>query len=103
MKDVKNYEMFKGLQMPLTFMSFKGKYIYYGFASLAIGLVVCVLVILIVGNNIIGGLAWIGSTLACFGYTAIQQKKGLYRKKKKTGVFTVKSKYIFNNERKENQ
>lgn len=103
MKQAKNYEMYKGLQMPLTFMNFKGKYIYYGFASLAIGLIICVLVILIVGNNIIGGLAWIGSTLAGFGYTAMQQKKGLHRKDEQTGVFIVKSKYTFNNGKKEEQ
>lgn len=89
------YEMFKGLQMPLTFMGFKGKFIYYGFASLAIGLFTCVLAILIVGNNIIGGLAWIISTLLGLGYTTFQQKRGLYRKNLKTGVFIVQPKYTF--------
>ena len=80
------YKVYKGLQRPLVYRGFKGKYIYYGIGALVAGL-------------LLGGLAmsliniWLGLfvLIACIAgglvLTAAKQKAGLHRKTRSKGVF----------------
>lgn len=82
------YNVYKGLQKPLIFKAFKGKFIYYGLGvlvgSLAIGIILIVSISIYVGaivlvGGIIGGLLFIAS----------KQKKGLHTKDKSKGIYIV--------------
>lgn len=85
----RKYKVNKGLQMPLVFMILKGKYILWAFASLIIGIFLCVLSILITQSNIVGGGVWVGSTLLMLSYIMICQNRGLYTKKKDIGIYYI--------------
>lgn len=82
------YNVYKGLQKPLIFKAFKGKFIYYGLGvligSLLIGTILIVSISIYVGaivlvGGIIGGLLFIAS----------KQKKGLHSKDKSKGIYIV--------------
>jgi len=88
------FKVYRGLQRPLTFKGFKGKYIYLGLVSILIGLI-CSIVIINIGNYflsvcsflIIGG----GGTFLC----AFKQRKGLHHKKCHQGIFIVPCHYRY--------
>ena len=49
-----NYQVYRGLQMPLVFKSFKGQYIYWGLGSILLALLTAMLVSSLV--NILTGI-----------------------------------------------
>lgn len=79
------YSIYKGLQKPLIYRGFKGKFIYWGIGSL-------------VGGLLIGGLIgtvtsmYLGSFLtlvfiaAGLAFTFSQQKNGLHTKTRNLGI-----------------
>ena len=82
------YNAYKGLQKPLIFKGFKGKYIYMGFGSIIGALVLCIVVSTIF-SFMWGGLTLVVVMIGGLLFTASQQKKGLHRKDKRKGVFIV--------------
>ncbi|MCY4216597.1 MAG: DUF4133 domain-containing protein [Flavobacteriaceae bacterium] len=88
------FKVYRGLQRPLTFKGFKGKYIYWGLGAILIGLISSI-VIVNIGNYflavcsflIIGG----GGSFLC----AVKQRKGLYHKKSHRGIFIVPCNYRY--------
>lgn len=82
---VTKYSIYKGLQKPLIYRGFKGKFIYWGIGSLVGGLLV---------GGIIGAFtnmylgAFLTIILICggLGYTFYRQKDGLHAKKRHHGV-----------------
>ncbi|QIH35881.1 MULTISPECIES: DUF4133 domain-containing protein [Sphingobacterium] len=94
----KNYQFYKGLQKPLIYRGFKGKFIYYA-------------VISIMGGMLCGGLigAFTNMILGCLGillfmtlgmvYTISKQKKGLFDKTRHNGIIIHPSKTLFRNEK----
>lgn len=83
---VKSYPIYKGLQKPLTYKGFKGKYIYWGLASLLLGLVMGSIAAAI-SNMILAALIALTSMASGLGYTIIKQKKGQYSKVNHSGKF----------------
>lgn len=85
-KDI--YPLFKGLQKPLVFQMFKGRFIYMGFgsliASLFIGGAVCAF------NNIVGVTLMVLLAVPSVMYTLREQKKGIYRRTKDYGIHIIK-------------
>lgn len=81
-------EVFKGLQKPLVFHSFKGKYIYWG-AGFAIGSLIIAIVLKFVGGYILSVLGMTVTLLGGFYYTAQRQKRGLYNKTVSKGIYIV--------------
>ena len=86
MKGAVEYPVFKGLQKPLVYRGFKGRFIGYGVGCLVAGLVSggtlgaltnMVTGALVMGVVIAGGLWW----------TSLQQRKGLHNKTRHRGVF----------------
>ena len=92
MKDIKSYPMYKGLQKPLMFKGFKGRYIYWGIATIVIALIVgcigCIFIDTLIGLLIMA--VYLGTSLFVI-YK--KQEKGLHNKKKDTNTL-----YIFKNQ-----
>jgi|GEM_PF-328383 len=87
----RTYAVYKGLQKPLVYRGFYGKFIYWGIASLLSGLVLGALVMalfsmllgmLVLAFGIGGGLA----------YTLSRQKQGLFRKTRAQGIYHFQTK-----------
>jgi hypothetical protein len=70
-----NYQVYRGLQKPLVFKSFKGQYIYWGLGSILIALLTAMLVSSLV--NILTGIICMAFILASgLGATAYFQQRG---------------------------
>ncbi len=82
----RQYAVYKGLQKPLVFRGFKGRFIYWGLASLLLGLVAGALTMSLI-NLWCGALVLAGSILGGLSYTGRSQKKGLYSKSRARGVY----------------
>lgn len=90
-KQVTEYPMYKGLQKPLVFKGFKGRYIYWGMGAIGsavlIGCIGCIAINKVVG---LGGMAvYLGITLL---FIFKKQEKGLYNRTRANNVL-----YVFNN------
>ncbi|RVT99721.1 plasmid transfer protein [Mucilaginibacter limnophilus] len=81
----RQYPVYKGLQRPLVFRGFKGKFIYYGVGCLLAGLVTGALVMALV--NMYAGVVVLAAIIAG-GLIAIaqRQKKGLSDKSRTSAV-----------------
>lgn len=75
----KRFAVYKGLQKPLIFKGFQGKFIYWGVAILLGGLVLGALTMSLV-NMWLGALVLAGSITGGLLYLAGKQKKGLHAK-----------------------
>ena len=79
------YNVYRGLQKPLVFKSFKGRYIYWGLGSVLLGLLTAMLISSIV--NILTGIASMTLILASgLGTTAYYQQHGTKRTFKGTAL-----------------
>ena len=84
----KRFAVYKGLQKPLVFKGFKGKFIYWGLASLLSGLVLGALTMSLI-NMYLGAMVLVGCIVGGLLYTASQQKKGLHGKNRITGIYII--------------
>jgi hypothetical protein len=75
----RKYAVYKGLQRPLVFKGFKGKFIYWGLASLLSGLVLGALTMSLL-NMWLGAIVLVGSVVGGIVFTASKQKGGLHDK-----------------------
>jgi len=82
----KQYPIYKGLQKPLIYRGFQGKFIGWGIGSLVGGLVLGGIIGSMVGMGI-GGVICIGTIVGGLFITAKQQKKGLHSKTRNTGIY----------------
>lgn len=83
-----NYSVYKGLQKPLEFLGFKGRYVFIALGA-AIGSAILFIVLTILSQTLLA----IALTLLLLGGTSIwifvKQKKGLHSKKTHQGVYIV--------------
>lgn len=84
----RKFAVYKGLQKPLVFKGFQGKYIYWGLASLLTGLVTGALLISLV-SMWLGAIALVGCMAGGLLFTAHQQKGGLHTKRRDTQIFIL--------------
>jgi hypothetical protein len=82
----KRFAIYKGLQKPLIFRGFKGKFIYWGLGSLLAGLVLGALTMSLV-NMWLGAMVLIATIVGGLFYIAGKQKKGLHDKSRAKGVY----------------
>lgn len=82
------YNVYKGLQQPLVFKSFKGRYIYWAMASVLAGFFSAVILTVAV-NFLAGFLSMVGVSFSGLLYTNSRQKKGLHAKTRSSGVYIV--------------
>lgn len=94
------FEVFKGLQSPLVFKGFKGKYIYMGLGLLLGSFLATVAVIVTVGYGT--GVIFLALSLGGgMFYLSQKQKKGLYTKNRANGIYINRAKYKFPKHEKE--
>lgn len=87
------YPLYKGLQRPLVFKMFKGKYIYWAMGSIITGIVTGGVISATVSSVIgIMSMAFISAPLLLFVIT--KQKLGLHTKNKYNGVLIHSPKFF---------
>ena len=84
------YKLYKGLQRPLVFKMFKGRYIYWAGSALVITIALAIIISATIGS--LFGLI----TLAVLGggslmYVINKQKSGLYKKTTSNATFIMHS------------
>lgn len=89
-----SHKLYKGLQRPLMFKSFKGKYIYWAACSLLVS-VFGAGILSSVFNSFVGIFALIAISIPSLMYTISEQKKGLYRKTQNVGHFIIQQTFRF--------
>lgn len=85
---MKTYNIYKGLQKPLVFKGFKGRYIYWGVGSLILGLVSAGIIGALF-SLLAGVFAMVIISVGGIYYTSMRQKDGLYDKSKSNGVIYI--------------
>tara|TARA_R110002049_G_scaffold223441_3_gene395106 strand:+ start:2965 stop:3276 length:312 start_codon:yes stop_codon:yes gene_type:complete len=84
----KHFPLYKGLQKPLIYRGFQGKFIAWGIASLVIGVVLGG-VIGSLTSMVLGGVITISTIVSGLFFTSQRQKKGLHNKTRHVGVFQL--------------
>lgn len=84
----KHFPIYKGLQKPLIYRGFQGKFIVWGIASLVIGVVLGGLIGSLT-SMVLGGVITISIVVSGLFITSQQQKKGLHSKTRYIGVFQI--------------
>ncbi|NRF37553.1 plasmid transfer protein [Pedobacter foliorum] len=85
-----SYNIYKGLQKPLEYKGFRGKFIYWGIASLLLGLVFGAIVMATL-SMLAGVLVLVIIMLGGLAYTAKLQKNGLHHKTRSSGHYLFAS------------
>lgn len=80
------YPIYKGLQKPLIYRGFKGRFIYWGIGSLVGGLVMGGLTGALT-NMYVGGFFTLVLMASGLAYTFMKQENGLHDKTRHRGVF----------------
>ena len=83
------FAIYKGLQRPLVFKMFRGKFIYYGAGVLVAGIIIAGLITAIV-SSIAGLVVLFGTTVPGLIYVINQQRDGLHNKKKEKTIYVHK-------------
>ena len=81
-----SYRVYKGLQRPLVYKGFAGKFIFWGIGSIIGGIALGGLVGA-VSNMYLGGLVLLSVVAAGLSYTFFKQKGGLHAKTRRHGIF----------------
>lgn len=82
----RKYKVYKGLQRPLIYKSFKGKFIYWGLGAVLAGLVLGALAMSLI-NMWFGAIVLAGSIVGGLLYVANKQKQGLHQKTRASGIY----------------
>lgn len=92
-EDIQYYNMYKGLQRPVVFKLFKGKYIYWAASSFVASMVFGGLFAAII-SNVVGIITFFGVGALGIAYTLNRQNNvGLHNKKTITGIILIKPKH----------
>lgn len=83
---IRKFSIYKGLQKPLVYKGFKGKFIGWGIGSLVLGLVFGGLIGAL-SNMYLGGVVTIATIAGGLSFTFYQQKNGLHSKSRFRGLF----------------
>src|SRR3954471_2334668 len=84
----REYQIYKGLQRPLVFKMFKGRFIYWGLGSLLAGIVAGIVFGGTV-SSLAGLIAMFVVSVPLLLLTIEKQKKGLFDKTKDEAVFII--------------
>jgi len=84
----KGFNVYRGLQKPLVFMSLKGKFIYWGMSCVMLAFLSGILLATLVHpvTGIVGGLIF---GLGGMFFIHNKQKRGLHTKTKLTGNYII--------------
>ena len=88
MSDNESFEVYKGLQKPLVFKTYKGRYIYWVAGGLFGSFILCVILCVAVGYAY-GGIALVGGGIGTVTYVNKKQKGGIHPKTRTNGVMNM--------------
>jgi len=83
------FAIYKGLQRPLVFKMFKGRFIYYAAGVLVAGIIIAGLITAII-SSIAGLIVLFMLTVPGLLYVINKQKEGLNNKKREKAIFIHK-------------
>ena len=83
------FAIYKGLQRPLVFKMFKGKFIYYAAGVLVSGIIIAGLTTAII-SSIVGLVVLFAITVPGLLYVINKQKEGLHGKSREKAIFIHK-------------
>ncbi|AYD49039.1 MAG TPA: hypothetical protein VFQ86_09335 [Arachidicoccus soli] len=86
METTEQYALYKGLQRPLVFKMFKGKFIYWAAAIIVGGVLIAGITTAVI-SSIIGLVVLFVITVPGLLWVVNKQKEGLHSKKMNKGVF----------------
>lgn len=89
------FEVYKGLQKPLVFKTYKGRFIYWMAGGLFASFILCVICCVAI-SYLVGGIALVGGGSFTAYYVNTKQKDGIHSKNKKKGIVFIKPVYIQN-------
>lgn len=89
--NIPSYKIYKGLQRPLVFKIFKGKYIYWALGSIVAGVVAGGAASMII-SSIAGAITMVLVAIPLLFYTISQQKEGLFTKTKEDCIYMISCK-----------
>jgi hypothetical protein len=89
METNKSFEVYKGLQKPLVFKSYKGRFIYWMAGGLFGSFILCCILCVLIGY-IAGGIALFAGAAAVVTYVNIKQKNGIHSRTKFKGVVFIR-------------
>lgn len=92
MEQQKSYALYKGLQRPLVFKFFKGKFIYWALGSIVAGIIVGGAISAFL-SSIAGIAGLVLVSVPLLFYTISQQKNGLYKKSKDNFIAMIPPKF----------
>lgn len=92
-KSIQVANVYKGLQKPLIFKGFKGKFIYIGGACI-ISALLFMCYCFYSGFFMWGGITLVIVMFGGLGITSQLQRKGLHRKDKRKGIYIVSRTFI---------
>jgi len=84
----RRFAVYKGLERPLIYKGFRGKFIYWGIGAVLTGLVLGSVVMATV-NMWLGALVLVGFIAGGLVYIASRQKRGLHDKTRHRGIQIV--------------
>jgi len=79
------FPVYRGLQRPLSYKGFKGRFIYWGVGILLLSLVFGALSMALI-NMYVGAVIMLVMIIGGFFYIGIRQKRGLYDKTRSIGI-----------------
>ena len=82
------YKIYKGLQRPLVFKIFKGKYIYWALGSIVAGVIAGGAASMII-SSIAGAITMVLVAIPLLFFTISKQKTGLYNKTKDDCIYMI--------------
>jgi large-conductance mechanosensitive channel len=85
------YALYKGLQRPLVFKMFKGKYIYWAMGSIIAGVIIGGVISALV-SSLVGIICFTAITVSLTFFTISKQKKGLHAKKREKAMYIIQPK-----------
>jgi hypothetical protein len=98
---MEKYSLYKGLQRPLVFKIFKGKFIYWAamacISSMIVGGIISAF------NSLMGILAFIGILISGMFFTISKQKQGLSSKTRDDSIYILQPKQHPNKLKNEKQ
>lgn len=86
------FAVYKGLQKPLVYQGFSGRFIYWAVGSLLAGLVLGAVVMAAL-NMLLGLLVLVAVCGGGILYTLGRQKRGLYQKSRAWGIYHLKPRF----------
>ncbi len=96
-----SYEVYKGLQKPLVFKGYKGRFIYWMAGGLFVSFILCVILCISIGY-LYGGIALVVGASTTVFFVNLKQKEGVHSKKKDVGVYQLIPIHSINRNNKNN-